>query len=205
MTYFSEEPGPLHKNGWGPKGYLFCEAASLCGGRRLNIMAAATYISGGRRINIWRPRLKYMTIQLIHPLFFSDGMNCFGLVNKFKYDTSTDVRSTQLMHDGESVKDLVKRLREKNLTCYILAKEQELYFDSADSDSLESVTDIVQKGSVNSSLTPVSGKLYFNLIEWTFCTESSFPGKESHCHHWLRHGSFSIWSTRGIITQWWCH
>ena len=54
-----------------------------------------------------------MAIDLIHPLFFSDGMNCFGLVNEFKFDISTYVHSRQLMHDGESVKDLVQRLREK--------------------------------------------------------------------------------------------
>ena len=49
------------------------------------------------------------------------------------------------MREGESVEDLIKCLRVKHLRCYLLAKEQRLHYDSADSDSLEGMTDIVQR------------------------------------------------------------
>ena len=91
-------------------------------GSRFRQVRAPT--SGGiRHSSVRRNTTKQELIELIHPLFFPAGMNRFGLVNEFKFDISTDVHGTQLMHDGESVKDLIERLRLKRLRCYLLAKE----------------------------------------------------------------------------------
>ena len=94
---------------------------------------------GIRHPSVRKNTTKQELVKQIHPLFFPDGMNCFGPVHKFKFDISKDVHGRQLMHECETVEDLIKRLRVKHLRCYLLAKE--IHCESLNSDSLESVRD----------------------------------------------------------------
>ena len=70
----------------------------------------------------------------IKPLFFPDGKSCHGEIDDFTFDIATDVKGAQLMHDGESVAMVMKRLKTKHFRCYLLAKAVDVNSDSSLAD-----------------------------------------------------------------------
>ena len=52
-------------------------------------------------------------------------------MDDFTFDIATDVKGAQLMHDGESVAMVMKRLKTKHFRCYLLAKAVDLNSDSS--------------------------------------------------------------------------
>lgn len=101
---------------------------------------------GIRHLRVDKNMKKEEVLEIICSLFFQEGSNMHGTVDNFHFDISTDVHGTTLMHDTESVEDIINRLGLKHLRCYLLAKRH-----GGDlSDSGDSLPDIcIDKSNAN--------------------------------------------------------